>query len=303
MSRSLSADQLAHYASNGYVSPVVAFSRAQAAAYRSRLESMEQRDGAIPHDRRRKMHLYLQWVDEIVHHPHILDAVENLIGPDILLYHLTLWMKEPHSEARISWHQDSTYFGLSPAPGRPKPDGHPPWGDRAQREGAWSPAQHVTAWVALSPSDLESGCVQVVPGSHRAGQVRHGVGELAGNMLKTGQEIEVPADASIDTLTLRPGEFSLHHTWLHHNSLPNRSHDRRIGLGISYIPTDCRCISRQRLSAMLVRGTDRHRHFDQEVRPSGDMEAAALSRHADSMARWHRAREQLIAEAHGTKYN
>ena len=277
MSSCLTTSQLARYESHGYISPLVAFSRDQAALYRSRLEAMERLDGGIAHDRRRKMHLYLRWVDEIAHHPRILDAVQDLIGPDILLYHLTLWMKEPHSEARISWHQDSTYFGLDAGNG----------------------PEHVTAWVALSASDLDSGCVQVVPGSHKAGQVRHAVGTLAGNMLRTGQEIEVPADAPLDMMTLQPGEFSLHHTWLHHSSLPNRSGDRRIGLGISYIPTRCRCTAKQRLSAMLVRGADPHGHFDPEERPRDDMDPAALSRHAESMARWHRAREQLIAEAHG----
>ena len=269
----LSNDEVKQYVERGYVSPLDAFSSAHAAAYRARLEAMELADQGIPHDRRRKMHLYLRWVDEIVHHPRILDAVEDLVGPDILLYHLTLWMKEPKSDARISWHQDSTYFGLSPA-------------------------EHVTAWVALTTSDLRSGCVQVIPGSHHAGQVRHGVGELAGNMLRTGQQLDVPDDAATDNLILQPGQFSLHHTWLHHNSLPNRSDDRRIGLGISYIPTRCRCTARQRLSAMLVRGTDQYGHFDLEQRAERDMAPEALARHADAMAHWHTAREQLIAEAH-----
>lgn len=273
MPAGLTSDQIGHYAEQGYVSPLTAFPPAQAGACRARLEAMERADGGIAHDRRRKMHLYLRWVDEIVHHRRILDAVEDLVGPDILLYHLTLWMKEPRSDDRISWHQDATYFGLTPA-------------------------EHVTAWVALTASDLRSGCVQVVPGSHKGGQVRHGVGDLAGNMLRTGQEIDVPHETPIETMILQPGEFSLHHTWLHHNSLPNRSDDRRIGLGLSYIPTRCRCSARQRLSATLVRGIDRYGHFDLEERPGSDMEPAALARHADAMARWHRAREQLIAEAH-----
>ena len=108
---SLSARQIEDYAERGYVSPLTAFTPEEAARQRARLEAMERSEGGITHDRARKMHLYLCWVDEIVHHPRILDAVQDLIGPDILLYHLTLWLKEPNSDARISWHQDSTYFG------------------------------------------------------------------------------------------------------------------------------------------------------------------------------------------------
>ncbi|MGE0800355.1 MAG: phytanoyl-CoA dioxygenase family protein [Lautropia sp.] len=272
--RPLSDAQRRHYATRGYVSPLTAFAPEQAARYRARLEAMERSAGGISHDRARKLHLYLSWVDEIVRDPRILDAVEDLIGPDILVYHLTLWLKEPRSDARISWHQDATYFGLAP------------------------PDLHVTAWVALTASDAASGCVQVVPGSHRDGPRRHEVGALPGNMFRTGQQIDIGPDAQLDSLVLQPGQFSLHHTWLHHASMPNRSDDRRIGLGISYIPTHCICTARQRLSAMLVRGSDRHGHFDAEVSPRHDLEPAALERHADAVSRWHAAREQLIAEAH-----
>ena len=275
MTKLLAAIQLAQYAGNGYVNPVSAFPAEQAIAYRHKLEENERMQGLAP-DRRRKMHLYLKWADEIVHHPRILDAVEDLVGPDILLYHLTLWLKEPRTDAFISWHQDSTYFGLSPA-------------------------EHVTAWVALSDSNLESGCVQVAPGSHLRGQVAHGVEKKDANMLSTGQKVELPDDASIDTMVLRPGEFSLHHTHLLHNSMANRSDDRRIGLGLSYIPTRCRCSSRQRLSATLVRGEDRFGNFDLDPRPARDFDDIALGVHARAMQRWHAARAELIPQAHETE--
>jgi ectoine hydroxylase-related dioxygenase (phytanoyl-CoA dioxygenase family) len=272
MSRLLSAAQIAHYRDKGYVSLLRAFGDADARGYRALLEGGERSHGLSP-DQRRKMHLYLQWADEVVHHPHVLDAVEDLIGPDILVYHLTLWMKEPQTDAFISWHQDSTYFGLSPA-------------------------EHVTAWVALSPSSTQSGCVQVVPGSHLGGQVPHGQQKDGANMFATGQSLEVPANASIELLLLEPGQFSLHHTHLFHNSMPNRSDDRRIGLGISYIPTRCRCASTTRLSATLARGTDRYGHFDLDPRPAADYDPAALAVHAAAMQRWKAAREELIPQAH-----
>jgi ectoine hydroxylase-related dioxygenase (phytanoyl-CoA dioxygenase family) len=273
MGKLLGAAQVARYRDKGYVSPLRAFDATAARGYRARLEEGERGHGLAP-DQRRKMHLYLKWVDDVVHHPRVLDAVEDLIGPDILVYHLTLWMKEPQTDAFISWHQDSTYFGLSPA-------------------------EHVTAWVALSPSSTSSGCVQVLPGSHLRGQVPHGQKKDDANMFATGQSLDVPADAPVELLLLEPGEFSLHHTHLFHNSMPNRSDDRRIGLGISYIPTRCRCASKVRLSASLARGSDRHGHFDIDPRPAADYDPAALAVHAQAMQRWKDAREEMIPQAHG----
>ncbi len=274
MPRLLTAQQIEQYEQRGYLSPVSAFNEAQAQHYRKLLEDGERLHGLAP-DKRRKMYLYLKWADEVVHDPRVLDAVEDLIGPDILLYHLTLWIKEPHTDAFISWHQDSTYFGLEPAD------------------------QHVTAWVALSHSNHESGCVQVLPGSHRRGQVRHDAVKHSANIFPTGQTVAVDNEEPLDMMVLRPGEFSLHHTFALHNSMPNRSADRRIGLGISYIPTACRCVAKQRLTATLVHGEDRFGHFDLDPRPGADYDAKALEVHAEAMRRWHAARAELIPKAHG----
>ncbi len=272
MSCVLTSEQINHYRSEGYVSPLSAVTADKAFSWRCQLEAGERTHG-LSADRRRKMYLYLKWMDEVIRHPAILDAVESLIGPDILVYHMTLWMKEPRTDAFVSWHQDSTYFGLSPA-------------------------DHVTAWVALSPSTLESGCVQVVPGSHHRGQLAHGVEKNFANLFATGQTVEVGRDSPLDLLILNPGEFSLHHTHLLHHSLPNHANDRRIGLGISYIPTRCKCSATQRLSASLVRGEDRFGHFDLDPRPREDYDTDALATHAEAMRRWHAARAELIPRAH-----
>jgi non-heme Fe2+,alpha-ketoglutarate-dependent halogenase len=262
------------YRTQGWLSPFRAFDAAQASDYRRLLEEGESKHGTSP-DLKRKMHLYLRWVDEIVRLPQILDPVESLIGPDILVYTITLWLKEPRSEAFVSWHQDSTYFGLEPAD------------------------QHVSAWVALSSSTAESGCVAVLSGSHRAGQLPHQTQVDPANLFGNGQTVAVDGSARIDTMPLAPGEFSLHHTHLLHHSQPNRSGDRRIGLGISYIPTRCRCRSRVRLSASLVRGEDRHGHFDLDPRPRADFDPEALAVHRRAVERWHAARAELIPLAHG----
>jgi non-heme Fe2+,alpha-ketoglutarate-dependent halogenase len=270
----LSAGEIARYRREGWISPLRAFDESSARRYRALLEAGERAHG-LDADQRRKLHLYLSWVDEIIRLPSILDSVESIIGPDILVYHITLWMKEPRSEAFISWHQDSTYFGLEPND------------------------QHLTAWVALSDSHAASGCVQVLPGSHMAGQRPHHARLDPDNLFRTGQTVEVgEAAPGIETLPLAPGEFSLHHTHLLHNSMPNQSSDRRIGLGISYIPAYCRCKAPTRLSATLVRGVDRHGHFDLDPRPARDFDPPAVATHRRAVSRWHTAREALIPQAH-----
>ncbi len=270
--KQLAAEQVRFYRDQGYLSPIRAFGAEEAARYRALLEAGERVHGLAP-DQRRKMYLYLKWMDDIVRDARVLDAVEDLIGPDILVYHMTLWIKEPHTDAFVSWHQDSTYFGLSPA-------------------------EHVTAWVALSPSSEESGCVQVVPGSHRRGQVPHDQLTRSANLFVTGQTIAMAEQETLDTMVLEPGEFSLHHTHTFHNSMPNGSNDRRIGLGISYIPTRCQCSASVRLSATLVRGEDHFGHFDLDPPPQADFDSAALGVHRRAMERWHAARAELIPAAH-----
>jgi len=143
----------------------------------------------------------------------------------------------------------------------------------------------MTAWVALSPANLESGCMKFLPGSHDQDHLRHVDTFHKDNLLSRGQEIavEVETDAAVDCI-LKPGEMSLHHVKLVHGSEPNRSADRRIGLAIRYIPTDVKQL-KVRDSATLVRGVDRYQNFDHEPRPSRDLSEAALAAHADAIAR------------------
>ena len=199
-----------------------------------------------------------------MHSPEVLDAVEDLIGPDIRLFHLSVWPKDAGSGAYVSWHQDATYFALEPA-------------------------CHVTAWVALSDAPVEAGCMEVVPGSHKLGQLPHAEMQDPENLLSRGQELAGDFDRSRTAfMPVKAGQFSLHHTHLVHNSRPNRSNDRRIGLGISYIPTSARCTSSTRVSAMLVRGEDRYGHFDDERRPLQEAGPEERAFHAEAVDRFRR---------------
>src|SRR6266481_6703787 len=242
--KKLTPEQIARYEHDGYICPVDAFPAERAHAWRERLEAFERAEGQkMTRGHNFKPHLLFPWVDEIVHAPEVLDAVEDLIGPDIRLFHLTVWPKDAGSGTYVSWHQDATYFALEPA-------------------------CHVTAWVALSDAPVDAGCMEVVPGSHKLGQLPHSEMQDTENLLSRGQALAVDVDRSRTAhMAVKAGQFSLHHTHLIHNSRPNRSADRRIGLGISYIPTWARSTSATRVTAMLVRGEDRFGNFDDERRP------------------------------------
>jgi len=141
----------------------------------------------------------------------------------------------------------------------------------------------MTTWVALSPANLESGCMNFLPGSQTRDHLQHVDTFHKDNLLSRGQEIAVTVDDSrvVDCI-LNPGEMSLHHVKLVHGSEPNRSNERRIGLAIRYIPTDVKQL-KVRDSATLVRGVDRYGNFDHEPRPKRDLDEAALAAHADAI--------------------
>jgi non-heme Fe2+,alpha-ketoglutarate-dependent halogenase len=261
MGRKLTADQISQYERDGYVCPVDAFSPEQAAIWHERLMAFERAEGQkMTRGHNFKPHLLFPWVDEIVHSPAVLDAVEDLIGPNIRLFHLSVWPKDPGTGAYVSWHQDATYFALDPI-------------------------CHVTAWVALTDAPIEAGCMEVVPGSHRLGQLRHADMQDTNNLLSRGQTLAAEVDRSRTAyMAVKAGQFSLHHTHLVHNSRPNRSSHRRVGLGISYIPTHARCTMPTRVSAMLVRGRDTYNNFDDERRPLVEAGPEERAFHAEAVA-------------------
>lgn len=221
-----------------------------------------------------KPYLLYAWAAELARQPAILDAVEALIGPDILLFHTTVWFKDGGTENFVPWHQDATYFGLAPF-------------------------EHVTAWAALTPSTPSNGCVQVLPRTHTNGQRGHLDQPDERAMLSRGQTLNAALDdAHAVDLAMQPGDVSFHHTLLAHRSGPNRSDAPRIGVGLSYIPAHVKHIGQTRLSATLVRGADRFNNFDPEPMPAADADPAAIAAHADALNRFWIASESIPEMAH-----
>ena len=205
-------------------------------------------------------HLLFPWLYDLTLDDAVLDAVATVLGPNILVWSASFFHKEASSSGYVSWHQDSTYWGLEP------PD-------------------IVTAWIALTPSTPESGCLRVVPGSHQWGQIAHSDTFADGNLLSRGQQVQVHVDeAAAHDVSLRPGEMSLHHVRMIHGSNPNNSTHPRVGFAIRYIPTHVRQ-SGGRTYAALARGRDEYRNFDAPTRPDADMSPAAWQMQQESLRR------------------
>ncbi len=254
--RSLSAEAVRQYHEAGYFAPIRALSTEVAAEARARLERCEAEHPELRKMLRTKAHLALTWLDAMIRDAGILDAVEDVIGPNILCWGSGFFIKDAHDASFVSWHQDSTYWGLEPA-------------------------DIVTAWVAFSDSTVENGAMRVIPGSHKLEQLAHRDTFAEANLLSRGQEVAVEVDArEAVALELQAGEMSLHHVRLIHGSEPNPSAKRRIGYAIRYLPTHVRQTAATQDSATLVRGEDAYGNFLPEQRPEADLSPAALAFHA-----------------------
>ena len=250
MPKKLTAQQIQTYEREGYCFPIEGISAKRAAAARADLEAYERKLGApltrAGREERYKLHVRLPWAYNLVSDPTILDAVEDIIGPDILVWTSTFFIKEPNTPAITMWHQDATYFGLRPH-------------------------QHITAWIALSGASEKAGCMEFVPEGGNGRLYQHKAEADPNSINGGGQTISEHFDkANAVRGTLKMGEFSLHHTLCIHSSPPNNTADRRIGYGISYIPASVRHIGSTPQRAMFVRGEDRYGNFIHEPFPTGD---------------------------------
>jgi non-heme Fe2+,alpha-ketoglutarate-dependent halogenase len=259
--KTLTSAAVERYRRDGFYFPIPVLASSEAREYRRRLEAVEaEHGGALTAEIRQKPHLLFTWLADLVRHPAILDAVEDVLGPNLLVWSTSFFIKAPHDSAFVSWHQDATYWGLS------EPD-------------------VVTAWVAFTEATVENGAMRMVPGSHGE-QLTHRDTFAANNLLSRGQEIAVEVDEArgVD-IVLRAGEMSLHHVRMVHGSPANRSDDRRIGFAIRYIPTYVRQLSGEIDGAMLVRGVDDHHYYMPERPPAVDLSPEARAHHAESVAR------------------
>jgi chlorinating enzyme len=253
----LGPDLRERYRKEGYLFPLEARADTEIQACRERLLALAG-DAGLPPDVRTNTHLQHTWAAQLVALPAVLDAVASLLGPDLLVWRASFFFKGAKDASFVAWHQDSVYWDLD--------------GDEV-----------ATAWIALTDSTENSGCVRVVPGSHRAPALPHAVGPEKNNVLLRGQVITVPVDeTTARPLLLRAGQFSLHHVGIVHGSQSNRSGDPRVGFAVRYVASHVKpCGARH--TATLVRGEDRHGHFDLVPLPRFEGDPLAQAGHARAM--------------------
>ncbi len=255
MNKLLSLDQVQRYGRDGFLFPVRVLNDNEADDYRRQvLQIIDQhRDSSeLKELFYYKTHLVFRFMDQLCHHPRLLDAIEDLLGPDLLLWNSSVLIKHPKTSTYFTWHQDSTYWGLEPP-------------------------VTLSVWLALTNVVRNAGCVRAIPGSHMLGQLTHENTFDKNVDLPRGQRVAVPFEEgrAVD-LCLKPGEMSVHHVRTIHGSGPNVSDGPRIGINMSFIPPSVRqTLGRE--SAMLVRGTDPFGHFDGEPRPNADLDEAGRS--------------------------
>ena len=239
------------FARDGFLSPVRILDESEALAHRRRMERAERSFGDLHYQG--KVYTILRSPMELATHPRVLDVVNALIGPNVLLWNGTYIVKEPHSSAHVSWHQDLAYWGLA--------------GE-----------DQVSVWVALSAANESSGGMRMVPGSHRFGRRSHSLTPDDSNVLYQGQTVEDVEESNAVFCELLPGEASFHHGWTLHASLPNESSDRRIGFNVQYVATHMRQTRHDRDTAILVSGVDTYGHFGEDTPAAADLEPAAVAR-------------------------
>lgn len=251
MPKVLTQEQIDFYHEHGYLSPITVMSEDEALHYRQRFEEAErQYPEHVNAKNRNNIHLSFKCMDELAHHPRIIDVVEGLIGPNLSLWSTVLFIKEPGSSAFVSWHQDATYLGMNNN-------------------------NLVTPWIALSPSTQKTGCMTMIPGSHRNNIVEHVDTFEENNILTRGQRVrDVDTSKGVD-LILRPGQMSLHHGEIIHGSQPNYSDERRIGFALqSFAAPEIHQVVGKNLW-MDVRGECPREDGETLQRPAFDLDPAA----------------------------
>ena len=238
MSGSLTDTQLQQYERDGVLFPIPVLSSEEASRYLQFSNELEAHFGEHPTPAEmNQMQVHFRWAYDLVPHPKVLDAVEGVLGPNIVAWACALFSKGPHTAHFTSWHQDGTYWNLAST-------------------------QVATAWIALSKSSVANGCMRVVPGSQTMDIQQHADTYVADNLHSRGQEIEVDVDeADAVNVVLQPGEMSLHHVRIIHGSNCNGSDEKRVGYVIRYVTPEVRQHG-ARLQAILARGQDDFDHFD-----------------------------------------
>ena len=279
--KALTAEQVASFHHDGFLYPIPALSPNEIETSLAGLDRLESELGSpvADADIKWRSHAYAHspWFNNLARHPRILDAVEDVIGPDILVWTSTFFIKEPNSKTFAAWHQDGAFFGLEPN-------------------------EQICAWVALTDASREAGCMEMLSSRGQPRMLHHAALGLKNSINRAGQTIVEPFDKRKPTaMALNAGELSLHHEFAVHRSAPNHAAHRRVGIGLNYLPPHVRVNGPVRLKAMLVRGEDKYRNFDLIDPPKAERDAEALATH-QAVSNQYRANYRVQVERHDQRF-
>lgn len=250
MPRRLSQSQIDQFTEFGYVSGLRLFDAEECARIARKIAAFEAErpdDAAWAFDI--KANLLFDWVYRVSAHGPMLDAIEDLLGPNLYNTNTVFRIKEPGAATNYGWHQDAARIEVDPC--------------------------FVIAYLAISDSTPENGGLRVLPGSHRSVLPFEVVVNEDGQAeRKVARTLDVREEHAVD-VSLEPGEVTVFSGLLVHGSGPNRSPRRRIAVLTDYTAAHARQ-SRGRGSGQLVRGVDRWGHSAPEPVPVGSCTEASI---------------------------
>ena len=240
----LSLEQINQYKEDGYIAPIDVLTKNEAEEIKKEIEYIEKKwPNEIEGLGRNYVHLISPVLDKVSHNSKILDAVESIIGKDILVCGTTLFIKNPDKKGFVSFHQDAKYIGLEPH--------------------NW-----VTGWLAVTDANEENGCMRMLKGSHKKDLKFHDQKFDENNLLTRGQTIENILINETTPVILKAGQLSLHHPTIIHGSGLNKSKERRIGFAIqSYIGTNVDQVL-GKIYVQQARGNDTFKFHEHVKRPT-----------------------------------
>lgn len=251
MGKSLTDQQIAQFDRDGFLFPLDVYTPDEAAGLYDKFAAMEKKLGHEPQQRFRiKAHLPFPWLCDVVKHPAIVDAIEDIIGPNVLCWGASFFTKQANDPRFVSWHTDSFFYGFEPA-------------------------ETITAWLPFNDANLESGCVRYIPGTHKL-ETEHEIIKDENNLVQLGQNaLNVPEDKAV-AAELKAGQVVLHHESVVHGSGPNNANHARIGFSIHYVAPHVRETRFEGASAMLLRGENIGENWGIDPEPTVDYDPICI---------------------------
>ncbi len=245
--KTLTVEQIADFNRDGYLTRLRIFSEAEIADIRAYFDELLARTLAAGGDSYSisTAHLRFGRVYDLLTHPRIVAYSKGLLGENVIAWGSHFFCKMPGDGKRVSWHQDSSYWPLTPS-------------------------KAVTAWLAIDDSSVENACMRFIPGTHHLGHLTYKLSENdEANVLNQ----TVPGAETLGqpvNVELKAGEMSIHSDLLLHGSEANESTRRRCGLTLRYCPASVRAELGWNAKGVIVSGKDDSGHWANPPRPDTD---------------------------------